>query len=268
VKDNYGNITSLSYQVSPDIGIRIEPGSDRFPVVPKNTEITMVANVTSSETLAIKWYQYSVGASRREEIIGETSPTLTTTVTKNSNYIMIATDSYGTEYVLIFAPATQEFVNSVPQKPTATSIETGVLLEWEALDEASFYDVQRRTSGTDWQTLERLPINRLAFGDSAVKPGMAYQYRIIGGYAGPHLTKPSESTEITFGNQNTLYLPEDLTRIEAETFTGVAADAVFIPPSVTEIALDAFDPDIIIIGEAGSEAEAFALQNGFTFQER
>ncbi len=268
VKDKYGNISSLSYQVSPDIGIRIEPASDRFPVVPRGTALTMAVNVTSPETLAFQWYKYPFGASRREELIGETTSMLTATITKNSNYFLLATDSYGTEYIVIFAPATAEFVNSAPQKPVASSIETGVLLEWEALDGASFYDVQRKTADTEWQTLTRVANPRLTYGDSTVESGVTYQYRIIGGYAGPHHTNPSESTEIIFDNQKKLYLPESLTRIEPETFTGVAADAVVIPPSVTEISPDAFDRDIIIIGEAGSTAEAFALQNGFTFQER
>ncbi len=159
-----------------------------------------------------------------------------------------------------------EFINTEPQTSSVNNTENGIVLEWEAVEEATFYDVQRKTSNSDWQTLGRI-INRTSYGDASAVPGLTYQYRIVGGYAGPHLTKPSSAIEIRCEG-NSLSLPGNLTRIESQAFVGIDADSVIIPSSVTDIAADAFDSSIIIVGEKGSTAETFAMQEGLVFAER
>ena len=64
---------------------------------------------------------------------------------------------------------------------------------------------------------------------------------------------------------NVLTLPAALTAIESEAFAGLAGvDAVSIPATVTSIADDAFDAGIVIITLAGSYAETWANDHGFT----
>ncbi len=65
--------------------------------------------------------------------------------------------------------------------------------------------------------------------------------------------------------KNLLVLPDNLTRIESQAFVGTGADAVRIPKGVTEIAPDAFDSGITILGDPGSAAERFAEARGFSF---
>ena len=64
--------------------------------------------------------------------------------------------------------------------------------------------------------------------------------------------------------ETVLALPVALTRIEAEAFADVAADAVAIPAGVTEIGEGAFG-DVVILGYAGTAAEEYADANGLTF---
>ena len=90
----------------------------------------------------------------------------------------------------------------------------------------------------------------------------------------------------------TMTLPAGLTEIEAEAFRGLPATGiqlprglvrigskaftdcrkltqVYIPPSVTDIADDAFDtPGLVIYGQPGSAAEAYAREHGFAFLKR
>ena len=89
-------------------------------------------------------------------------------------------------------------------------------------------------------------------------------------------------------------VPEDLAIIEDEAFRGdsfssvycsesvscigayafaenTSLEWIFIPSSVTEIDKTAFSgcsQSLVILGRNGSRAQAFANENGFTFQER
>ena len=58
-------------------------------------------------------------------------------------------------------------------------------------------------------------------------------------------------------------LPAMMTTIDSEAFVGIAAEAVRIPASVNEIAIDAFDEGIIIIATSGSDAAEWAAANHF-----
>ena len=62
-----------------------------------------------------------------------------------------------------------------------------------------------------------------------------------------------------------LRLPASLTAIESEAFAGIPdGTKVFIPASVTDIAVDAFgDVDVIICTISGSYAETFAREKGY-----
>ena len=62
-----------------------------------------------------------------------------------------------------------------------------------------------------------------------------------------------------------LTLPAAMSSIEEEAFQGTAAEAVIVPDSVSFIADNAFDSNIVIIAERGSEAESYASRNGLTF---
>ena len=66
-------------------------------------------------------------------------------------------------------------------------------------------------------------------------------------------------------NYGTLILPASLTAIESEAFKDLSnVEAVSIPATVASIADDAFDAGIIIIAPAGSYAETWAENHGFT----
>ena len=87
---------------------------------------------------------------------------------------------------------------------------------------------------------------------------------------------PAEASDTVNVETRTLYrcvvdedrvmtLPSVLTRIEAEAFSGIAADAVLVPAGVQSIADDAFDSGIIVIGEPGSYAELYSNRNELIF---
>ena len=80
--------------------------------------------------------------------------------------------------------------------------------------------------------------------------------------------EPLTNAEIHYNYRpitNILTLPASLTTIESEAFTGLGnVDAVSIPATVTSIAEDAFDAGIVIIAPAGSYAETWANDHGFT----
>ena len=59
--------------------------------------------------------------------------------------------------------------------------------------------------------------------------------------------------------------PADDGPVEAEAFSGIAADAVLVPAGVQSIADDAFDSGIIVIGEPGSYAELYSNRNELIF---
>lgn len=64
---------------------------------------------------------------------------------------------------------------------------------------------------------------------------------------------------------NVLTLPASLTVIKSKALKGIPdVDAVSIPATVTTIADDAFDPGVVIIAPAGSYAETWANDHGFT----
>ena len=59
-------------------------------------------------------------------------------------------------------------------------------------------------------------------------------------------------------------LPDQLTTIESEAFAGIPAGSfIYVPNTVTEIALDAFDAGTVIVTPAGSYAAGWAAENGF-----
>ena len=60
----------------------------------------------------------------------------------------------------------------------------------------------------------------------------------------------------------TLFLPTELTTIEQDAFSGIAAEAVLIPASVTEIVGDPFEGSTVqvIYIYPDSPAESFAAQ--------
>ena len=64
-----------------------------------------------------------------------------------------------------------------------------------------------------------------------------------------------------------MILPESLQTIESEALAGGVFTSVYIPPSVTTIAPDAFGnrTELIILGSSGSYAETFAGLKHFTF---
>ena len=68
----------------------------------------------------------------------------------------------------------------------------------------------------------------------------------------------------------TFFLPAALTTVGDEAFSGIAAEAVFIPETVKEIIGNPFAGSNVqyIYGISGTEAEIFAEDNGFTFIEK
>lgn len=69
---------------------------------------------------------------------------------------------------------------------------------------------------------------------------------------------------VIVSNFNILALPDALTTIESEAFTGLpSVDAIRIPAGVTTIAADAFDPGITLLVPAGSQWVQWAEDNGY-----
>lgn len=85
-------------------------------------------------------------------------------------------------------------------------------------------------------------------------------------------TDCSPNLKITYYSDNyqhiDISIPEGVTHIYSETFANISyALTVYIPASVISIEDNAFDgiPGLVICGETGSEAEAFAERKGYEF---
>lgn len=266
VTDRYGNISSFGFDVSVSNGITVEPVTDRFPVVQKGTNTTMVVSVTGNTGLSYQWYTNENGT--HEKIVGATGTSCTRTINKNCNIIFTATDEYGMSYSVIFVPATSEFTQIKPVLKSAVSTPGGISLEWDAVNGAAVFWIQRMASDeSEWTDIGGIS-NSLIYYDTTAVNGTTYNYRIVGGYSGVHKTQPSDTKtvqhQIRIPREKVLQLPEGLTRIESEAFINVSAEGVLIPPTVTYIADDAFD-DVVIIGDSGKTAEQYAVRNGMTF---
>ena len=74
-------------------------------------------------------------------------------------------------------------------------------------------------------------------------------------------------SSVLTGFADTFSLPASLETVESEAFSGIPAQAVIVPGSVTSIAYDAFYLSSIeyIYGFPGTRAETFADAYGFTF---
>ena len=93
---------------------------------------------------------------------------------------------------------------------------------------------------------------------------------VISGYTGSSAQSYAERYSIPFKAllpELSFYLPAALTAIEDGAFSGIAAEAVYIPDTVTDIAGDPFTDSAVqyIYGVSGSEAETFADAFGYTF---
>lgn len=265
--DRYGNIASFVFDISVSNGVVVEAGTDRFPVVSKGSSVTMEVSITGNTNISCQWYT-NEGGNGLKRIPGATGTSCTRTINQNCNIIFIATDEYGMDYPVIFVPATSEFIQSKPLLKNATSISGGVSLEWDPVDGAAAFWIQRMTPGeNEWTNLD-IVVNSLTYCDTTAVNGSSYSYRLFGGYSGQHKTQASDvitlTHQIIIPRDKVLQLPEGLTRIESEAFVNVRAEGVVIPSEVTYIADDAFN-DIVIIGDSGKEAEQYASRTGKTF---
>ena len=77
----------------------------------------------------------------------------------------------------------------------------------------------------------------------------------------------TEYTDAHTVNDNILILPADLTAIESEAFSGIAAQAVVIPENVTEIAEDAFTDcdDLTTVYGFTETAQTFAISHNLRY---
>ena len=94
---------------------------------------------------------------------------------------------------------------------------------------------------------------------------------VIRGYEGSTAQAYAQAAGMNFAAlavpSPTFTLPAGLTSIEAEAFSGIAAEAVLIPDTVTAIEGDPFAGSRVkfIYGAPGSAAETFANGNGYLF---
>jgi hypothetical protein len=126
-----------------------------------------------------------------------------------------------------------------------------------------------------------VPAQELEAGEAAAWPGIPFMAGSIfeGWYADADCTEEyifgtavSEGFTVyakwaTPAPPSFLKLPAALSAVESEAFSGVAAQAVIVPRSVTYIAYDAFYLSGVqyIYGFPGTRAETFAAAYGFTF---
>ena len=92
---------------------------------------------------------------------------------------------------------------------------------------------------------------------------------VKGIYCGSGLIDRMNQPYMIINNKNAadMILPESLQTIESEALAGGVFTSVYIPPTVTAIAPDAFGDrtDLIILGTSGGYAETFAGLKHFTF---
>lgn len=88
---------------------------------------------------------------------------------------------------------------------------------------------------------------------------------IMFGHSGSYAEDYAAMNDIRFVSipENILTLPVSLTAIESEAFAGVATDAVRIPATVSSIADDAFEEEIIILAPLGSYAAGWGEKHNY-----
>lgn len=144
---------------------------------------------------------------------------------------------------------------------------------WEANNYTVTYNANGGTGAPDSQsktfnqalTLSKATPTRdgfffIGWAETANANSAAYQ-------PGGSFTKNADVTLYAVWIKPDLTLPAALTTIESEAFAGGGFNSVLIPPTVKEIASDAFGDrtDLIILGTSGSFAETFAGEKHFTF---
>ena len=61
-------------------------------------------------------------------------------------------------------------------------------------------------------------------------------------------------------------IEDGVERIETLAFAGLPIEEAYLPASLKDIALDAFDPGVKYTVEKGSYAERWAKENAFTYE--
>lgn len=254
VTDDYGNDTAVYFEVYVDDGFtaRAEGAADaeetKIVTVPLGgTAVLKVIASCNADFIHYQWYNDTSG----RLISGEETDSLTVENVQSANkYICIVSDDYGNE-------ATIRFEVRVDNGFTAEAVGKTV------------FCARRGDTVT-------LSVN------ASCREGSPSCWWIKSGYGDMSNAGngPSISVQVNariqlyicivsdqYGNQENIYflvvdpdivLPEGLQRVESEAFAGMRELVVWAPPSVTEIAPDAFDPTTYVIGEPGTYAETYA----------
>lgn len=254
VTDDYGNETTIYFEVYVDDGFtaRAEGAADaeetKIVTVPLGgTAVLKVIAFCNADFIYYQWYNDTSG----RLISGEETDSLTVENVQSANkYICIVSDDYGNE-------ATIRFEVRVDNAFTAEAVGKTV------------FCAQRGDTVT-------LSVN------ASCREGSPSCWWIKSGYGDMSNAGngPSISVQVNariqlyvcivsdqYGNQENIYflvvdpdivLPEGLLRVESEAFAGMRELVVWVPPSVEEIAPDAFDPTTYVIGEPGTYAETYA----------
>lgn len=221
-------------------------------VLPGGTAELKVLASCNADFIHYQWYE----AYNREPISGEETDSLTIENVQSVNYYKcIVSDDYGNE-------ATIRFEVRVDNAFTAEAVGKTVFCARRGDTVTLSVNASCREGALSYEWLRLCGI----LGDTITIP--------VEGADGPSISvqmnariqpyycyvrdQYGNETEFTFAILDPdIILPEGLQRVESEAFAGMRELVVWAPPSVTEIAPDAFDPSTFVIGEPGTYAETY-----------
>ena len=219
----------------------------------------------NADFIHYQWYE----AYNREPISGVDTDSLTIENVQSVNYYKcIVSDDYGNE-------ATIRFEVRVDNAFTAEAVGKTVFCAQRGDTVTLSVNASCREGALSYEWLRLCGI----LGDTITIP--------VEGADGPSISVQMNAriqpyycyVRDQYGNQENInflvvdpdiILPEGLQRVESEAFAGVQELVVWVPPSVEEIAPDAFDPTTYVIGEpdtCGFEYAGSRTVNIFPFLE-
>ena len=277
--DKFGNIAEVSFAVQIDDGLQanVMGPVDLYLEAGMERELAVEAVNNSGEPIFYQWYRDG------EPIEGATAASLTVTEDGNSeaNYVCRVYNKFdeiecGVRVYLIPAVADMEALNPgtvVTAEMTDGQAyfrfvpeETGEYRFWSNVEDDTWAEVYHAqaflVSDDDSGKDLNFEINsRLEAGETYVFMVRFFNSRPEGSFQ-VQLARTDVTPEFT----SVLTLPAGLEVIESEAFVGLPnVEAVRIPADVTEIADDAFDENIVILGTPESEAQRWAEQHGCLF---
>lgn len=147
--------------------------------------------------------------------------------------------------------------------PTAANGNTGVVVQWNAVEGAESYRILRRVPGGGWKTIAS-DITELTYTDTTAKSGTTYQYtvRAFGGGVLSSYTWTKESQYLSRPVITAQTVSTTAVKLQWKAVEGATEYIVYFKTADTELAI------LDTVTEAGYTAENLTFGETYSFQVR